>query len=57
MSIDVRKTAWVILNTLDQGRRTLNTLMDDYSSAGQVDSRRDRALLQTLVYGDRKSVV
>ncbi|MGB9440604.1 MAG: 16S rRNA (cytosine(967)-C(5))-methyltransferase RsmB [Desulfobacterales bacterium] len=51
MSIDVRKTAWVILNTLDQDRRTLNTLMDDYSGAGQVDSRRDRALLQTLVYG------
>ena len=51
MSIDVRKTAWAILNTLDQGRRTLDTLMEGYSGGGQVDSRRDRALLQTLVYG------
>jgi len=51
MPIDVRKTAWVILNTLDRGRRTLDTLMEDYSGGGQVDSRRDRSLLQTLVYG------
>jgi 16S rRNA (cytosine967-C5)-methyltransferase len=51
MSIDVRKTAWIILNTLDQGRQTLDTLMEGYSGIGQVDSRRDRALLQTLVYG------
>jgi len=51
MSIDIRKTAWVILNTLDQGRQTLDALMDGYSGGGQVDSRRDRALLQTLVYG------
>ncbi len=51
MSIDARKTAWVILNTLDQGRRTLDTLMEGHPVGGQVDSRRDRALLQTLVYG------
>jgi len=51
MSFDVRKTALVILNTLDQGRRTLDTLMEGYSGGGQVDSQRDRALLQTLVYG------
>jgi 16S rRNA (cytosine967-C5)-methyltransferase len=51
MSFDVRKTAWVILNTLDQGRRTLDTLMETYSGGGQADSQRDRALLQTLVYG------
>jgi len=51
MSFDVRKAAWVILNTLDQGQRTLDTLMEGYSGGGQVDSRRDRALLQTLVYG------
>ena len=51
MSFDVRKNAWVILNTLDQGRRTLDALMEGYSGGGQVDSRRDRALLQTLVYG------
>ena len=51
MSFDVRKNAWVILNTLDQGRRTLDSLMEGYSGVGQVDSQRDRALLQTLVYG------
>ena len=51
MPSDVRKTAWAILNTLDQGQRTLDNLMQGYSGGGQVDSRRDRALLQTLVYG------
>ena len=51
MSFDVRKTALAILNTLDQGQRTLDTLMEAYSGGGQMDSRRDRALLQTLVYG------
>jgi len=51
MSFNVRKTAWVILNTLDQGRRTLDTLMEGYSGGEQECSQRDRALLQTLVYG------
>jgi 16S rRNA (cytosine967-C5)-methyltransferase len=51
MSLDVRKTALIILDALDQGQRTLDTLMEGYSSVEQVDSRRDRALLQTLVYG------
>ncbi len=51
MPFDVRKTACVILNTLDQGRRTLDTLMESSSGGGQLDRQRDRALLQTLVYG------
>jgi 16S rRNA (cytosine967-C5)-methyltransferase len=51
MSLDVRKTALAILNTLDQGQRTLDRVMEGYSSVDQVCSRRDRALLQTLVYG------
>ena len=51
MSFDVRKTALVILNSLDKGQRTLDTLMEDYSSDEQQASRRDRALLQALVYG------
>ncbi len=51
MPLDARKTALVILNTLDQGQRTLDTLMEDHSRGGQMVSRRDRALLQTLVYG------
>ena len=51
MSADVRKTAWVILNTLDQGRRTLDVLMNTYVGDESEISRRDRALLQTLVFG------
>ena len=51
MPHDVRKTALIILDTLDQGRRTLDTLMEGYAGGQQVESRRDRALLQTLVYG------
>ncbi len=51
MPLDARKTALDILNGLNQGRCTLDTLMEDYSGGGRMDSRRDRALLQTLVYG------
>ena len=51
MPLDARKTALIILDALDQGRQTLDTLMDRYAAAEQVKSRRDRALLQTLVYG------
>ncbi len=51
MPFDARKTAWVILNTLDRGQHTLDTLMDDHADGGQADSGRDRALLQALVYG------
>ena len=51
MSFDARKTAWIILNTLDRGRHTLDILMEDDAEGGKADSRRDRALLQALVYG------
>ncbi len=51
MPLDARKTALIILDALDQGRQTLDTLMDRYAAREQVESRRDRALLQTLVYG------
>ncbi len=51
MPFDARKTAWVILNTLDYGQRTLTTLMEEHADGQQTVSRRDRALLQTLVYG------
>jgi len=51
MPLDARKTALDILNRLNQGQCTLDTLMEDYSGGGRMDSRRDRALLQTLVYG------
>ena len=51
MSFDARKTAWVILNTLDHGQRTLTALMEEYADGQQAVSQRDRALLQALVYG------
>jgi 16S rRNA (cytosine967-C5)-methyltransferase len=51
MPLDARKTALIILDALDQGRQTLDTLMDRYAAGDQVESRRNRALLQTLVYG------
>ena len=51
MSFDARQTALVILNALNHGRRTLDTLMEGYSGDDPAGSRRDRALLQTLVYG------
>ncbi len=51
MPFDVRKTALVILNTLDKGQRTLDALMEAYANDGLEVPRRDRALLQALVYG------
>jgi 16S rRNA (cytosine967-C5)-methyltransferase len=51
MTLDARKTAFDILNTLDKGQRTLDSILEDIAADGTVDSRRDRALLQALVYG------
>jgi hypothetical protein len=51
MSFDARKTAWVILNSLDHGQRTLTALTEEHADGPQAVSRRDRALLQALVYG------
>lgn len=51
MPFDVRKTALIILNTLEDGQRNLDILMEDYYSHQKKVSRRDRALLQALVYG------
>jgi 16S rRNA (cytosine967-C5)-methyltransferase len=51
MPFDARKTALDILNTLDKGQRTLDSILEDIAADGAVDSRRDRALLQALVYG------
>jgi 16S rRNA (cytosine967-C5)-methyltransferase len=41
----------IILNTLDEGQRNLDILMEDYYNNQQKAMRRDRALLQALVYG------
>jgi 16S rRNA (cytosine967-C5)-methyltransferase len=51
MPFDARKTAWIILNTLDHGQRTLTALMEEHADGQQTVSRRERALLQALVYG------
>lgn len=40
-----------ILNTLDQGNETLDNIMDEVFSQHAYFSKKDRALLQVLVYG------
>lgn len=48
---NVRKTALRILNDLESGKKTLDVLMDETHEATAFSAKRDRALLQTLVYG------
>jgi 16S rRNA (cytosine967-C5)-methyltransferase len=47
---DARTRALSILNTLDRGGRTLDSLLEDMDTEASMDLR-DRALLNTLVYG------
>ncbi len=51
MSDPARKTALVILNTLDTKRTTLDRVVDDALRKNSFLSRKDRALVQALVYG------
>ncbi len=51
MSPDPRKIALTILNTLDGAQTTLDRAMDAATAEGISLSRRDRALLNALVYG------
>ncbi len=51
MPFNARKNALHILNTLDKGHRTLDSVLDDYFAAVSSGSRQDRALIQALVYG------
>jgi 16S rRNA (cytosine967-C5)-methyltransferase len=51
MPFDARQTALDILNTLDIGKVTLDSILEDIYVAGTAESRRNRALLQALVYG------
>jgi 16S rRNA (cytosine967-C5)-methyltransferase len=51
MSFDARKTALVILNTLDKESRTLDCILDELFIDDSMTSKRDRGLLQALVYG------
>jgi len=51
MADEVRKTALYILNTLDKGHNTLDSLLEDVFREKTIFSKKDRALLQALVYG------
>jgi 16S rRNA (cytosine967-C5)-methyltransferase len=51
MADDVRKTALYILNTLDKGHNTLDSLLEDVFREKTLFSKKDRALLQALVFG------
>ncbi len=48
---NARKTSLYILNTLDQGNKTLDNILDEVLSQHIFFSKKDRALLQALVYG------
>ncbi len=51
MPPNVRKIALSVLLTLDQGRQTLDQVMEKTFAQEAVLSRRDRALLNALVFG------
>jgi 16S rRNA (cytosine967-C5)-methyltransferase len=51
LSFDARKSALDILNTLDGGHQTLDAVLEEFSSGNIEVPRRERALLQALVYG------
>lgn len=51
MPFDPRKNAIRILNRLESGDKTLDALMDDFHESSGPLSKRDRALMQALVYG------
>lgn len=51
MAFNSRKSALRILNRLESGDKTLDALMDDFHESAGSSSKRDRALMQALVYG------
>ena len=48
---DARKTALYILNSLDKGNKTLDSILEAFSDKTDLLSKRDRSLLNALVYG------
>ena len=46
-----RKTSLHVLNTLDQGNKTLDNILDEVLSQHTFFLKKDRALLQAIVYG------
>jgi len=51
MPTDARKSALDILDTLDKGQQTLDSIIEEYAGSVPIGSRQDRALFQALVYG------
>jgi len=51
MVITARTAALDILNTLDQGNKTLDAILDEVFSQDTFLTKKDRALLQAIVYG------
>ena len=51
MPLDARQVAVDILNTLDQGQRTLDKIMEEAFAEDAIALKRDRAFMQTLVFG------
>jgi len=51
MIFDARQSALETLNTLDQGRDTLDNIMEAAFADGAGVSKRDRAFMQALVFG------
>lgn len=51
MADTARKTSLHILNTLDKGHKTLDTILDDLLSKDTLLTRKDRTFVQALVFG------
>jgi len=51
MPFNARKSALDILNTLDKGQATLDSILEEHLATVDPGSRQDRALIQALVYG------
>ena len=48
---DARQVAWIVLNRLDSGNKTLDRLLDDYFAGKDILPKRERALFYALLYG------
>ena len=48
---DTRETALYILNSLDKGNKTLDSILETFTDKTDLLSKRDRSLLNALVYG------
>ena len=51
MEHDARKIALDVLNTLTQGKETLDNILGNIPQDDRFLSRRDRALFSAMVYG------